>query len=92
MLTSNTFGLGRGFVDNVYITVKEGFNNFTTSNRLFALDLDNRDFYQLSDVAGSASGGVGGMPRDSWENGGATQHGRNDYVALSLSPDGGTSE
>ncbi len=86
----NTFGAGRGFVDNVYITGEEGFNNFAT-NRLFALDLDNRDFYQLSDVAGSATGGIGGMPRDSWENAALLDTGETDHVALLLSPDGGTS-
>ncbi len=86
----NTFGLDRGFVDNVYITGEEGFGNFSF-NRLFALDLDNRDFYQVSDVAGSASGGIGGMPRDSWENAALLDTGETDHVAMLLSPDGGTS-
>lgn len=85
----NTFGAGRGFVDNVYITGEETFSDFTY-NRLFALDLDNRDFYQLSDVAGSAGGGIGGMPRDSWENAALLDTGETDHVALLLSPDGGT--
>ena len=86
----NTFGAGRGFVDNVYITGEESFNN-VSRNRLFALDLDNRDFYQLSDVAGNAPGGIGGMPRDSWENAALLDTGETDHVALLLSPDGGTS-
>jgi len=85
----NTFGLGRGFVDNVYITGEESFGN-ASFDRLFALDLDNRDFYQLSDVAGSASGGIGGMPRDSWENAALLDTGETDHVALLLSPDGGS--
>lgn len=86
----DTFGAGRGFVDNVYITGEESFNN-SSFNRLFALDLDNRDFYQLSDVAGSAVGGIGGMPRDSWENAALLDTGETDHVALLLSPDGGSS-
>jgi len=86
----NTFGPGRGFVDNVYITGEESFGN-ASFDRLFALDLDNRDFYQLSDVAGSASGGIGGMPRDSWENAALLDTGETNHVALLLSPDGGTS-
>jgi len=85
----NTFGQGRGFVDKVYITGEEVFN---TSGRLFALDLDNRDFYQLSGVAGNASGGIGGMPSDSWENAALVDTGETDHVALLLSPDGGTSQ
>ena len=87
----NTFGPGRGFVDNVYITGEESFGDFSHS-RLFALDLDNRDFYQLSSVTGSASGGIGGMPRDSWENAALLDTGETDHVALLLSPDGGTSQ
>jgi hypothetical protein len=83
---SNTFGAGRGFVDDVYITGEE-----FGSDRLFAIDLVNRDFYQLSDVAGSASGGIGGMPLDSWENAALLDTGETDHVALLLSPDGGSS-
>ena len=86
----NTFGTNRGFVDNIYITGEEGFSNFSSSNRLFALDMDNRDFYQLSDVVGSAPGGIGGMPRDSWENAALIDTGETDHIALLLSPDGGT--
>ena len=79
------FGPGRGFVDDIYITGEEG-----GTNRLFALDLANRDFYRLSGVAGSASGGVGGMPFDSWENAALLDTGETNHVALLLSPDGGT--
>ena len=43
----DTFGAGRGFADNIYITGEEG-----GSGRLFALDVANRDFYQLSGVVG----------------------------------------
>jgi hypothetical protein len=81
----NTFGPGRGFVDNIYITGEE-FGN----NRLFANDLANRDFYQLSGVAGSASGGIGGIPLDSFENAALLDTGELNYVALILSPDGGS--
>lgn len=80
------FGPGRGFVDNVYITGEEG-----GTNRLFALDLANRDFYRLSGVAGAAPGGIGGIPFDSWENAAALDTGETNHVALLLSPDGGTS-
>ncbi len=81
----NTFGQGRGFVDNLYITGEE-----ERVGRLFALDIDNRDFYQLSRVTGAASGGLAGMPSDSWENAALIDTGETDHVALLLSPDGGT--
>ena len=60
------------------------------TNRLFALDLANRDFYRLSGVSGSAPGGIGGMPFDSWENAALLDTGETNHVALLLSPDGGT--
>lgn len=82
---SNTFGTDRGFVDDVFITGEEG-----GTQRLFALDLDNRDFYQVSGVAGDATGGLGGMPFDSFENAALLDTGETDHVALMLSPDGGT--
>src|SRR4051794_2152574 len=85
----DAFGVGRGFVDNVYVTGEEGFS--TGPNRLFALDLANRDFYQLSGYTGSASGGVGGMPFDSFENAALLDSGDTNHVAILLSPDGGTS-
>ena len=81
----NAFGAGRGFVDYIYITGEEG-----GSNRLFAIDLANRDFFRLSGVSGSASGGIGGMPFDSWENAALLDTGETNHVALQLSPDGGT--
>ncbi len=73
-------------MDNIYITGEE----FTTTNRLFAIDLANRDFYRLSGVAGSASGGIGGMPFDSFENAALLDTGETNHVALLLSPDGGS--
>ena len=81
----DTFGVNRGFVDDIYVTGEE-----VTSGRLFALDLANRDFLQLSGVAGSASGGIGGMPSDSWENAALVDTGETNHVAILLSPDGGT--
>ncbi len=87
----HTFGTNRGFVDNVYITGEESFGNLRYS-RVLALDMDNRDFYQVSDVTGSASGGLGGMPRDSWENVALLDTGETDHVAILLSPDGGTAQ
>ncbi len=83
----DAFGTGRGFVDNIYITGEEVF---ATTGRLFAVDLANRDFYRLSGVAGTAPGGIGGMPADSWENAALLDTGETDHVALLLSPDGGT--
>jgi hypothetical protein len=89
---ANTFGAGRGFADNVYITGEEG-----STNRLFALDVANRSFYQLSGVVGHAPAppsplvpGVGGMPYDPWENAALLDTGDTTHVALLLSPDGGT--
>jgi hypothetical protein len=84
----DTFGAGRGFVDNIYITGEETFD---TTGRLFAIDLANRDYYQLSGVTGSASGGIGGMPSDSFENAALLDTGDTSHVALLLSPDGGSS-
>jgi hypothetical protein len=81
----NSFGSGRGFVDYIYITGEEG-----GTNRLFAIDLANRDFYRLSGVAGAAPGGIGGMPFDSWENAALLDTGETNHIALLLSPDGGT--
>ncbi len=83
---ANTFGTIRGFVDDIYINGEE-----VTSGRLFALDLANCDFYQLSGVTGSATdGGIGGMPYDPWENAALLDTGESDHVALLLSPDGGS--
>ncbi len=81
----HTFGTDRGFVDNIYITGEE-----VSAGRLFALDLANRDFYRVSGVVGSASGGIGGMPFDAWENAALVDTGETNHVALVLSPDGGT--
>jgi len=81
----NTFGLKRGFVDEIYITGEEG-----GTNRLFAIDSVERDFYQLSGVSGFAPGGLGGMPFDSYENAALLDTGETSHVALLLSPDGGT--
>lgn len=85
----DTFGPGRGFVDDLYITGEEVF---AESGRLFALDLANRDFYQLSGVTGSGPGGIGGMPFDSWENAALLDTGETNHVALLLSPDGGSED
>jgi hypothetical protein len=81
----DAFGPGRGFVDDIYITGEEG-----STNRLFALDLANRDFYRLSGVTGSADGGIGGIPYDPWENAALLDTGETNHVAMILSPDGGT--
>jgi hypothetical protein len=81
----DTFGTYRGFVDEVYITGEE-FGN----DRLFAIDSTNRDFYQLSGTVGSAPGGTGGMPFDSFENAALLDTGETGHVALLLSPDGGS--
>jgi hypothetical protein len=84
---ANAFGAGRGFVDNIYITGEETFD---LTGRLFALDVVNRDFYQVGGVTGSAPGGIGGMPLDSWENAALLDTGETNHVALLLSPDGGS--
>lgn len=76
---ANTFGTDRGFVDEVYITGAEASNR-----RLFALDSVNRDLYQLSGTVGSAPGGTGGMPFDSWENAALLYPGETSHVALLL--------
>ncbi|MGB5326462.1 MAG: hypothetical protein WBN40_13715 [Pseudomonadales bacterium] len=81
----DTYGVDRGFVDHIYITGEE-----TGGGRLFAVDSVKRDFYQLSGTVGSATGGIGGMPFDAWENAALLDTGETDHVALLLSPDGGT--
>ncbi len=82
---AHTFGAERGFVDEIYVTGEE-----VSAGRLIAVDLNNRDLYQLSGVSGSANGGIGGMPRDSWENAALLDTGETEHVALLLSPDGGS--
>jgi hypothetical protein len=81
----NSFGIGRGFVDDIYITGEEG-----GTNRLFAIDSVNRDLYQLSGVTGGGPGGLPGMPFDSYENAALLDTGETNHVAVLLSPDGGT--
>ena len=83
----NTFGTNHGFVDNVYMTGEESANG-----RLFAIDLANRDFFQVSGVSGSAPGGNGGMPTDNWENAALLDTGETNHVAILLSPDGGSQD
>ena len=39
---------------------------------------------------GSAAGGIGGMPFDSWENAALLDTGESNHIALLLAPDGGT--
>jgi hypothetical protein len=81
----DTFGPDRGFVDPVYITGEE-----VDGGALFALDSVRRDLYQLSGTVGSARGGVGGMPFDSFENAALIDTGEAEHIALLLSPDGGS--
>ena len=81
----DTFGAGRGFADDIYITGEE-----VGGGRLVALDLAGHDLYQLSGVAGGAAGGVPGLPFDAWENAALVDTGETGHVALLLSPDGGT--
>lgn len=81
----DTFGPDRGFVDQLYITGEE-----VGGGRLFVLDSIARDLYQLSGTVGSASDGIGGMSFDAWENAALVDTGETDYVALLLSPDGGS--
>jgi len=83
----DTFGVDRGFVDEVYIAGEE-----FGSDRLFVIDSVDRDFYQLSGTIGSAPGGIGGMPFDSWENAALVDTGETSHVALLLSPDGGSQQ
>jgi hypothetical protein len=83
--TPNTFGAGRGFVDDIYIVGEE-----TANGRLFAIDSANRDLYQLSGTVGSASGGIGGLSFDAFENAALLDTGETSHVSLLLSPDGGT--
>lgn len=83
----HTFGPNRGFVDPIYVTGEE-----VGGGRLFALDGASRDLFQLSGTVGSAPGGTGGLPFDSWENAALLDTGETTHVALLLSPDGGTSQ
>ena len=81
----DTFGDDRGFVDSIYLTGEE-----VGGGRLFAIDLANRDLYQISGVAGTAGDGIGGMPFGPWENAALVDTGETGHVAILLSPDGGT--
>lgn len=81
---ANTFGVNRGFVDNIYMTGEE-----VTGGRMFALDVANRDYYRLgSATIGASPGGIGGMPSGPWENAALLDTGEANHVALLLSPDG----
>ncbi|MEM7682850.1 MAG: dockerin type I domain-containing protein [Planctomycetota bacterium] len=81
---ANTFGLGRGFVDDIYITGEE-----INGGDLFAIDLAHRDFYNVSDNAGGSTAGgmLAGVPSDRWENAALIDTGETNHVALLLSPD-----
>lgn len=84
----NTFGVDRGFVDHLYITGEE-----VDDGRLFALDLVERDIYQLSGAVGSMpNAGNGGMPFDAWENAALVDTRETDHIALLLSPDEGSED
>ena len=80
----NTFGLNRGFVDQLYITGEE-----CTGGALFALDSQQRILYQVSGYAGSSSiiSEKGGIPFDPWENAALIDTGETRHVALLLVPD-----
>ena len=79
------YGQNSGFVDDIYMTGEE-----VAGGRMFALDLAGRDFYRLSGITGSAPGGLGGFPADSWESAALLDTGETNHVALLVSPDGGT--
>ena len=88
---ANTFGAGRGFADNIYMTGEEA-----SGGRMFALDVAGRDIYRLGSATvglapGGAGtplpGGTGGMPSGPWENGALIDTGESNHVAILLSPD-----
>ena len=81
----NTFGAGRGFVDDIYVTGEE-----VSGGRLFALDIDNDDFYQVSGVTGAGGAGLTGIPFDAYENAALVDTGETNHVAMVLAPDGGS--
>jgi len=79
----NTFGAGRGFVDDIYITGEEG-----GAGRLMALDINNRSLYQLSGNAGdNGAGGTAGIGFDPWENAALLDTGESNHIAMLMSPD-----
>ena len=84
----DTFGVDRGFVDEIYIAGEE-FGS-VGNDRLFAIDSANREIYVLSGVAGGP-GGNSGIPFDSFENAALLDTGETSHIALLFSPDGGTS-
>jgi hypothetical protein len=81
----HTFGTDRGFVDEIYITGEE----FAPTERLYAIDSVNRDFYEISSTGGGP-GARAGIPEDSYENAALIDTGETAHIALLLSPDGGT--
>jgi hypothetical protein len=90
--TANTFGLNRGFVDNIYMNGAE-----ISGGRMFALDTATRNYYRLSSVGLAPGGagtslptGTGGMPADPFENACLIDTGDTSHVALLLAPDGGS--
>jgi hypothetical protein len=84
----HTFARNNGFVDRCYITGEE-----EDGGRLFVIDLSDRILYQLSGAVGSApNAGNGGMPFDAWESTALLDTGSPHFLALLLSPDGGTED
>ena len=82
---ANTFGVNRGFVDNIYMNGEEA-----TGGRMFALDVASRDYYRLGSatVGANPDGGLAGMPPGPWENAALIDTGESNHIALLLSPDG----
>ncbi len=69
----NSFGVNRGFVDEIYITGEEVFN---TSGRFYALDSATETLWEAPDLGGG-----------SWENAALVDTGNTTHTALYLSED-----
>ena len=69
----NSFGPGRGFVDEIYLTGEEVFN---TTGRFYALDSATETLWEAPDLGGG-----------SWENAALVDTGNTTHTALILSED-----
>lgn len=80
---ADTFGTGRGFADQLFLTGEEDLTTTNAGGSIWVLDTTNDVLYEAPDV-----GPLGGR----WENACPLDTGNTDQVAVLLSSDGGTNQ
>lgn len=79
----DTFGPGRGFADQLFLTGEEDLTTTGTGGSIWALETATGVFYEAPDV---------GPPGGRWENAIIIDSGNTEQIALLLSSDGGTNQ